>query len=57
MAILLHAGLTRAKALAYSVVVALATSVGAMVSYVALQGIRADILGDAAGRCYYIRFQ
>jgi zinc transporter ZupT len=58
MAILLHAGLTRAKALAYSVVVALATSVGAMVSYVALQGIRADILGGllgiAAGSFLYI---
>jgi len=58
MAILLHAGLTRAKALAYSVVVALATPVGALVSYVALQGIRADILGGllgiAAGSFLYI---
>jgi zinc and cadmium transporter len=58
MAILLHAGLTRTKALAYSVIVALATPVGAMVSYVALQGIRADILGGllgiAAGSFLYI---
>ena len=58
MAILLHAGLTRARALAYSVVVALATPVGAMVSYVALQGIRADVLGGllgiAAGSFLYI---
>jgi zinc and cadmium transporter len=58
MAILLHAGLTRTKALAYSVVVALATPVGAIVSYLALQGIRADILGGllgiAAGSFLYI---
>ena len=58
MAILLHAGLTRARALAYSVVVALATPVGAMVSYVTLQGIRADVLGGllgiAAGSFLYI---
>ncbi len=58
MAILLHAGLTRAKALAYSVIVALATPVGAIVSYVALQGIRADMLGGllgiAAGSFLYI---
>jgi len=58
MAILLHAGLTRAKALAYSVIVALATPVGAMVSYAALQGIRADMLGGllgiAAGSFLYI---
>jgi zinc transporter ZupT len=49
MAILLHAGLTRAKAMVYSVAVALATPVGAMVSYVVLQGIRADILGGLLG--------
>ncbi len=58
MAILLHAGLTRSRALAYSVVVALATPVGALVSYVALQGIRADVLGGllgiAAGSFLYI---
>jgi zinc and cadmium transporter len=58
MAILLHAGLTRAKALAYSVIVALATPVGAIVSYMVLQGIRADILGGllgiAAGSFLYI---
>jgi zinc transporter ZupT len=54
----LHAGLTRAEALAYSIIVALATPVGAMVSYGALQGIRADILGGllgiAAGSLLYI---
>ena len=58
MAILLHAGLTRARALAYSVAVALATPVGALVSYGTLQGIRADILGGllgvAAGSFLYI---
>jgi len=58
MAILLHAGLTRSRAVAYSVVVALATPVGALVSHVALQGIRADVLGGllgiAAGSFLYI---
>ncbi len=58
MAILLHAGLTRSRALTYSVVVALATPVGAIVSYVALQGIRAEVLGGllgiAAGSFLYI---
>ncbi len=58
MAILLHAGLTRARALIYSVGVALATPVGAIVSYACLQGIRADVLGGllgiAAGSFLYI---
>jgi zinc and cadmium transporter len=58
MAILLHAGLTRTKALAYSVIVALATPVGAIASYGVLQGIKADMLGGllgiAAGSFLYI---
>jgi zinc transporter ZupT len=58
MAILLHAGLTRSRALAYSVVVALATPVGALVSYGLLQGIQPSVLGGllgvAAGSFLYI---
>lgn len=58
MAILLHAGLTKTKALIYSVGVALATPVGAMVSYAALHGISAHMLGGllgiAAGSFLYI---
>ncbi len=58
MAILLHAGLTRNKALAYSVAVALATPVGAVVSHGLLQGIQASVLGGllgvAAGSFLYI---
>ena len=49
MAILLHAGLTRSRAVAYSIAVALATPLGALVSYLALQGIGAGTLGALLG--------
>ena len=58
MSILLHAGFRRRRALAYSVAVALATPIGAVVSAVALQGIGPRVLGAllgvAAGSFLYI---
>ena len=58
LSILLHAGFGRARAVGYSVAVALATPVGAIGGYLFLRGIGAGVLGAllgvAAGSFLYI---
>ena len=58
LSILFHAGFDRAQAVAYSVAVALATPVGAIVGYLFLHSIEAGVLGAllgiAAGSFLYI---